>query len=108
MQNPMLNLVKAYLFLRNQVICLKSWKLWRAPTYVEFNIFCSNFVHVSVLPMSTKGWVGFLKFCLDFLVIDKPGFYECVETSFFLILANNSSSKQNKKSPTHPFVVTSK
>ena len=41
-------------------------------------------------------------------VIDKPGFCECVETRSFLILANNSSSKQNKKNPEHPFVDTGK
>ena len=44
---------KALLFSRNQVICLKNRKLWRAPA----NIFFWNFV--SYLSMSTKG-------CLDF------------------------------------------
>ena len=38
-------------------------------------------------------------------VIDKPGFCESVETAdIFLFLANNSSSKQNKKNPIHPFI----
>ena len=37
-------------------------------------------------------------------VIDKPGFCEYVETMPFIILANNSDSKQNKNTPTHPFV----
>ena len=32
---------------------------------VEFNIFCWNFVHVSVLRKSTKGCVGFFMFYLD-------------------------------------------
>ena len=36
-------------------------------------------------------------------VVDKPGFCKFVETRYFLILANNSSSKQNKKSPTQVF-----
>ena len=37
-------------------------------------------------------------------VIDKPGFRDCIETRSFLILTTNSSSKQNKKNPEHPFV----
>ena len=40
-------------------------KTLRAPTTVEFIIFYWNFPHVSVLRMSTKGCVGFFKFCLD-------------------------------------------
>ena len=30
-----------------------------------FNNFCSNFIHVPCLPMSTKGCVGFSLFCLE-------------------------------------------
>ena len=65
MQNPMLTLDKVILFPINQVICLKNGKLWQAPTTIEFNIFCWNFAHVSVLPMSTNGCFGFFLFCLD-------------------------------------------
>ena len=53
--------------------------------------------------MSTKRCMGFILFCL-YLVINKTSLCECVEPRYFLILANKSSSKQNKKSPTHPFV----
>ena len=60
-----LNLEKTLLFPRNQVICLKCWKLWRAPATVEFNIFCWNFLHVSYLKMSTKVCSEFFLFCLD-------------------------------------------
>ena len=60
-----LNLDKALLFLSNQVISLKNWKLWQGPTTTEFNIFCLHFPHVSVLPMSTKGCSGLFLFCLD-------------------------------------------
>ena len=38
---------KAVLFPRNQVFCLKIWKLWRASTTLQVNIFCWNFAHVS-------------------------------------------------------------
>ena len=50
---------KALLFSRNQVFCLKIWKLWWAPTTLQFNIFCWNFALVFYLPLSTKGCVGF-------------------------------------------------
>ena len=49
-----LNLDKAILFPRNQVICLKNGKLWLAATTMEFNIFYWNFEHVSYLLMLTK------------------------------------------------------
>ena len=66
-----LNLDKALLFPRNQAICLKNWKLWRAPTTTKFNIFWWNIVHVSHLIMSTKGCSGFFKFCLDLELLIK-------------------------------------
>ena len=44
-----LNFAKALLFLRNQVICLKNWKLCQAPTIIKFIIFCWNFAHVFLL-----------------------------------------------------------
>ena len=40
-ENPYKNLDKPLLFSRNQV-CLKKWKVWRAPTTTEFNIFWSK------------------------------------------------------------------
>ena len=60
-----LNLDKALLFPRNLAICLKNWKLWRAPTTTKFSIFCWNFAHLSYLTISAKGCSGFL-FCLEF------------------------------------------
>ena len=57
-------------------------KFWRAPTTIEFNIFCWNFAHLSFLPVSTKGCSWF--FILSrFRVIDKPGLCESVETKSF-------------------------
>ena len=60
-----LNLDKALLFPRNQTICLKNWRLRRAPTTKKFIIFCWNFAHVSHLSMSTKGCSGFFLCFLD-------------------------------------------
>ena len=50
-----LNLDEALVFLRNHAIYLKNWKLWLAPTTVEFNILCWYFAHVSVIRIFTKG-----------------------------------------------------
>ena len=71
MQNPIQNLDKALLFLRNRVFCLKLWKFWRAPTTLQFNIFCWNFALVFYLSLSTKVCVGFFLFCLDFELFGK-------------------------------------
>ena len=62
-----LNLYKALLLTRNQVICLKNWKLWRAPTTIKFNIFCWILAHVYYLTTSTKGCSG----CLDLKFLSK-------------------------------------
>ena len=78
---------------------MKSWKLWRAPTTLEFNIFCWNFTHVSYLPMSTKGCSGFFLFCLGLEL-----FAKIKKTWFLRIFINNSRPKQNKKNPEHAFV----
>ena len=77
MQNPIQNLDRALLFLRNQVFCLKNWKLSQAPTTRDFNIFCWNFAHIPYLPMSTKESVGFFLILFRTWVIchyKKPGF----------------------------------
>ena len=42
-----LNLDKTLLFPRNQVICLRNWKLWRAPSSIKFNIFFAEILHTS-------------------------------------------------------------
>ena len=100
---PYKALDKALLFSRNQVFCLKNLKIWRAPTTLEFNIFCWNFAHVSYLPMSTKGCSVFFFFFIFFRSwgICKnwkwSGFYTLTETNFL----NNSRSKRNKRNPEH-------
>ena len=78
-----LNLDKAPLFPRNQVICLKNWKLWRAPTTIKFNIFWWNFAHVSYLTMSTKGCSEYFFILFRSWIINKNVKNECVETRYF-------------------------
>ena len=92
------------MFSRNQVFCLKNWKLWWASTTRDFNNFCWNFAHVPYLPMPTKGPMGFFLFCLDLELFAKIKkylvFYTVTETRFI----NNSWSKLNFKNPTNPFI----
>ena len=94
-----LHLDKALLFPRNQVIYLKNWKLWRAPTTIKFTTFCGNFAHVSYLTMPTKRCSGFFLFCLGLELLIKMR-----RNQVFFIFANNSRPKQNKKTLEHPFV----
>ena len=92
-----LNLGKALLFPRNQAICLKNWKLWRAPTTTKFSIFCWNFTHVSYLTMSTKGCSGI--FLLRSWVINKNVKHKCVETRSFLFLQIAKDLNETRKIP---------
>ena len=65
------NVDKALLFLINQVICLKNWKLWRDLTTIKFNIFCWNCAHISFLTISTKMYSRFFLFCSDLQLLIK-------------------------------------
>ena len=42
MQNVIQRFRQTLLFSRNQVFCLKNWKLWQTPTTIEFNIFAGT------------------------------------------------------------------
>ena len=62
--------------------------------------FCTRFRLTNVY----KRMCGIFQTLFRSGVIDKPGFCECIETRYFFILENNSSSKQNKKNLTpHAF-----
>ena len=65
-----LNLDKPLLFPRKQAICLKNWKLWRAPTATKFNIFCWNFAR-ALLTNVYKTLFGIFLFCLDLELLIK-------------------------------------
>ena len=99
-----LNLDKAILFSKNPVICVKNWKLWRAPTSTKFNNFCWNFAHVFYLTISTN-WCSWF-FCILFRswVINKNVKNECVETRFFWFLQITQDLNKIKKNPEHPFI----
>ena len=92
-----LDLDKTLLFPRDQAIGLENWKLWRARTAKKFGIFWWNFAHVSYLTMSIKECPGFCCVLFRSWVINKNVKNECVKTMSFLISANNSRSKENKK-----------
>ena len=103
MQNPIQKFGQSAI-VWNQVFCLKIWKLWRDSTTLQFNSFCWNFTHVSYLPMSTKGCVGFYFILFRSWVINKNVKSKCVETRSFYNFIDNPRSKQNKKNPRHAFV----
>ena len=88
----LLNFDKAFLFPKNQVIFQENWKLWRGPTTIEFNIFCRNFAHVSVLPMSTKECLRFFLFCF-FILSSKVGNVYKISTKIIKVYGSWSSSK---------------
>ena len=103
MQNPIKKIRQSSFVFEKPSILPENFKLSRAPTALQFSIFCWNFAHVSYLPMSTKACVGFFKFCLDrdlFAKIKKTWFLH----TLLCIFINDSRSKQNKKVPEHPFV----
>ena len=49
---------------------MKAWKLWQAPTTIEFNIFCWNVARVSYLQRLQKD-IGIFLFCLDLKLFAK-------------------------------------
>ena len=65
LQNSLPKFRQALLFPRNQAICLKISKFWRAPTATKFNIFFWNYAHVSYLRMSANWYSGFFLFFVD-------------------------------------------
>ena len=80
--------------LNNKVICMKNWKLWQALSTLE--VFFLNLCTRSLLNNIYKSMFGIFLFCLDLVSCD-VSFCESLETRSFLIFANNSRSKQNKK-----------
>ena len=71
MQNPIPKLRQTSIISKKPGFLSEKWKLWRAPTTKEFNIFCWNFAHVFYLVMSAKASVGFFLFCLDLELLKK-------------------------------------
>ena len=78
--------------------------LWRTPTTIEFNIFLLKFCTRFLFGNAYKIVCGIFFILFTSWVINKSVKRECVETRSFLVFANNSRSKKNKKNPTHSFV----
>ena len=93
---PYKNLGEALLFSKNQVFCLKNWKLWRALTTIEFNVFCLNFAHVSYLPISTNRCSGFFLFCLDLELFAKTKITWFLHSFFTFLLISQDLNKIKK------------
>ena len=97
---PYKDLDKTLLFLRNQVFCLKIWKLWQASTVLQFNIFCWNFAHLFYLLLSKKRCVGFFLFYLDLELSAKIKKGLVSTHSFFTLLLITQDLNKIKKSHT--------
>ena len=90
-----LDLDKALLFPRDEVIFLENWKLWRTSTTIELNNCCWNFANVSNLTISTKGCSEFFILFRSWVVKCEKPFCEFVETRSFLVFGNTPRSTQN-------------
>ena len=102
MQNPIKKLDKALLFSRNQIFCLKVWKLRQAPTPLDLNIFCWDLAHVSYLPMSTKGCSGFFILFRSWVICKNLKDLVSTHLSFtFLLITPDLNKIENSE---HPFV----
>ena len=71
MQNPRPKFRQSSIVSEKPGSLLKKWELLRAPTTIEFNIFCWNFTHFSCLTMSTKACSGFFFISFRSWVINK-------------------------------------
>ena len=104
MQNAIHKFRQSSLFPRNQVNLSEKLKTLTSFNYRKVYYFLLKFCTRFRLTNVYKSVCDIFKFFFRSWVIDKPGFCECVETRYFFILVNNSSSKQNQKSPTLLFV----
>ena len=92
------NLDKALLFSRNLALYRKIWKLWRAPTIPQFNIFCWKFA-CFLLTNVCKRVCGVFLFYLDLELFAKIK-KDLVSThSFFTLLLIIQDLNKTKKTP---------
>ena len=71
----------------------------KAPTILQFSIFCWNFAHVFYLPLSKKGCVGFFLFYLDLQLFAKLKKDLVFTHSFFTLLLITQDLNKIKKIP---------
>ena len=62
---PYKNLDKALLFSRDQVFCLKIWKIRRAPTTLRLSISCWKFAHLTYQCLQKGVWSFFIHLDLE-------------------------------------------
>ena len=93
MQNPIPKLRQTSIISKKPGFCLKIWKLWRAPTTTELNVFYWKFAHVFYMITPTKECSEFFLILFRSWVINKSVKIECIETR----------SKQNKNNSAYPF-----
>ena len=97
-----LNLDKSLLFPRNQIICLKNWKLWRAPTTTFTTKVCHFLLKCCtrfLLPNVCKRVFGISLILFRFWVFNKNVKNECVGTRSFLFLQITQDLNKIKEIP---------
>ena len=65
MQTPIQKFGQSSIFFEKPGILSENLKTVTSSNYPTVQYFLLNFAHVSYLPMTTKGCVGFFLFCLD-------------------------------------------
>ena len=103
MQNPIQKFRQSSIVFEIPGFCLKIWKLWRAPTTLQFNFFLKLRARFLLTNVYKRVWDIFL-FCLDLELFAK----DLVSThSFFTLLLISQDLNKIKKIP-HHFVDTTK
>ena len=78
----------------------EKWKLWRAPTTIEFNIFCLNFAYVSYSAMSAKGCSQLFKILHRSWVtnknVKKSGLYTLTKIRLLTLLLKELRNHEGK------------
>ena len=91
MQNPIQKFRQSSIVFKKPGILSENFKTLTSSNYSIVQYFFGETSHVSYLPMSTKGYVRFLKFCLDLY-------------SFFVFLLITQDLNKIKKNPKHPLL----
>ena len=92
MQNPTQKFIQNSIVFGKPGTLSEEFKIWRAPTAIDFNNFYCNFTHIFYLPISTRGCSGFFILFRTWVICQNQkisSFYTLTEPRFI----NNSRSK---------------
>ena len=102
MQNSLLKFRQSFIIFEKYGYLTGKLKILTAPSkYLEGNIFCWN-LHIFPIYQCLQKDAEDIFILFRSWVIDKPSFWERVETTSFFILANNLRSRRNETNLEHP------